>query len=115
MKRKRLERIAYGAWIMVGMSVIVGGIVIPSTPLTILLVVVGLAICLGEGIAAFRRKPRARRRKKWSAWVTYLAMLVCATGFFAVAWMVAGTWWAQMIWVATGIALCVPPPEIAKR
>ena len=114
MKRKRLEQLGYGAWIMVGMSIIVGGIFIPQTTLTILLVVVGLTICLGEGIAAFRRK-RVRRRKKWSAWVTYVAMLVCATVFFGVAWKVAESWWVQMIWVTIGIALCVPPAEIAKR
>ena len=115
MKRKRLEQIACGAWIMVGMSVIAGANFIPSPTLAVLLVAVGLAICLGEGMAAFRRTRRRRRRKKWFVWVTYLAMLLCATGFFGVAWNISELWWVQMIWVTTGIALCIPPPEIARR
>ena len=115
MKRKRLQQISYATWMMVGMSVIVGGILIPSPTLTVLLVAVGLAICLGEGMAAFRGKRRGRRRKKWFVWVTYLAMLVCATVFFGIAWKISELWWVQMIWVTTGIALCIPPPEIARR
>ena len=115
MRRKRLEQLGHGAWVMVGISIIAGGNFIPSPTLAVLLVAVGLAICLGEGTAAFRRKPRARRRKKWSAWGTYLTMLLCATAFFGVAWKLAELWWVQLIWVSIGIALCVPPPEIAKR
>lgn len=115
MKRKRLEQIGYVAWITVGLSIVVGGNFVPSPTLAVLLVAVGLAICIGEGTAAFHKKRRTPRRRKWSVWVTYLAMLVCATVFFGVAWKLAELWWVQMIWIATGIALCVPPPEIAKR
>ena len=115
MKRKRLEQIGHAAWIAVGLSIIVGGNFIPSPTLAVLLAAVGLAICIGEGTEAFRSKRRTARRTKWSAWITYLAMLVCATVFFAVAWKIAELWWVRMIWVATGIALCTPPPELARR
>lgn len=115
MKRKRLQQIGHMAWITVGLSIIAGSNFIPSPTLAVLLVTVGLAICIGEGAAAFRRKRRTARRMKWSAWVTYLAMLVCAAVFFGVAWKIAELWWVRMIWITTGIALCVPPPELAKR
>ncbi len=115
MKRKHLERIGRAAWITVGLSIIVGGNFVPSPTLAVLLGAVGLAICIGEGGAAFRRKRRKAGRRKWSAWVTYLAMLVCAAVFFGVAWKMAELWWVRMIWITAGIALCVPPPELAKR
>ncbi len=115
MKRKRLEQVGYLAWILVGASIIVGGTLIPSPALAILLVVVGSAICFGECVSALRGKRSGRRRKKWVVWVTYLATLLCAAAFLGVAWMVAELWWVQLIWVATGVALCVPPPELAKR
>ena len=115
MKRRRLEQAGYLAWILVGVSIIVGGTLIPSPTLAILLVVVGSAICVGECVSALRRKRSGRRRKKWVVWVTYLATLACAIAFFGVAWMVAELWWVQMIWVTTGVALCVPPPELARR
>ena len=115
MNRKGLEQIGSLAWMMVGLSIIIGGVLIPSPTLAILLCAVGLAICLGEGIAALRGKRKTRPRRKWTAWLKYLAMLVCAGAFFAVAWKFAELWWVQTIWAATGIALCVPPAELAKR
>lgn len=115
MKRKRLEQVSYLAWILVGVSIIVGGTLIPSPTLSILLIVVGSAICFGECVSALRGKRSARRRRKRVAWVTYLATLACAAAFFGVAWMAAEFWWVRMIWVVTGIALCVPPPELARR
>lgn len=115
MKRKHLEQIGHVAWITVGLSIIVGGNFVPSPTLAVLLVAVGLAICIGEGTAAFRRKQRTPRRRKWSAWVTYLAMLVCATVSFGVAWTIAELWWGRMIWITMGIALCIPPPNLGKR
>ena len=115
MKRRRLEQIGYVAWIAVGLSIVLGANFIPSPTLAVLLVAVGLAICIGEGSAAFQKKRRTPSRKKWSAWVTYLAMIVCATVFFGVAWKIAELWWVRMIWIMTAIALCVPPPDLAKR
>ena len=114
MKRRRLEQVGHLAWIMVGVSIIVGGTLIPSPTLAILLIVVGSAICFGECMSALRGKHRGRRRRKWAVWVSYLATLVCATAFFGIAWKVAELWWVQLIWVTTGVALCVPPPELAK-
>ena len=115
MKRKHLQQTGHLAWIVVGLSIIVGGNFVPSPTLTVLLVAVGLAICIGEGSAAFQQKRRTPGRKQWTVWVTYLAMLVCATVFFGVAWKIAELWWVRMIWIATGIALCVPPSQLAKR
>ena len=116
MKRKRLEQVSHLAWVLAGASIIVGGTLIPSPTLAILLIVVGSAICFGECVSALRAKQRGRRRKKkWLAWLTYLGTLVCAAAFFGVAWTVAELWWVQLIWVATGVALCVPPPDLAKR
>ena len=115
MKRRHLEMVGYLAWILVGVSIIVGGTLIPSPSLAVLLVVVGSAICFGECMSALRGKRTGRRRRKWVVWVTYLATLVCATAFFGVAWKVAELWWVQLIWVTTGVALCVPPSDLAKR
>lgn len=115
MKRKHLQQTGHVAWIMVGLSIIVGGNFVPSPTLAVLLGAVGLAICIGEGTAALRRKRRTARSRKWSAWVIYLTMLVCAAVFFGVAWKIAELWWVRMIWITTGIALCVSPPQLAKR
>ena len=115
MKRKRLDQLGHAAWIAVGLSIVVGGNFVPSPTLAVLLAAVGLAICIGEGTAAFRGRRRTAGRGKWSAWMTYLAMLVCASVFFGVAWKMAELWWVRMIWITTAIALCVPPPELARR
>lgn len=120
MNPKRLEQISYAAQIMVGISAIVGGVMIASTGLTILLVSVGLLACLPLHKAVPERTMRSiakrnREAKRWQVWAVYLGMLVAATMLFTAAWKDPDVWWWQMMRVTLAIWLCVPPPWLASH
>ena len=120
MNPKRLEQIGYAAQIMVGISAIVGGVMIASTGLTILLVSVGLLACLPLHRAVPGRTMRSiakrnREAGRWQAWAMYLGMLVAATMLFTAVWNDPGVWWWRMMRVALAIWLCVPPPWLANH
>ena len=120
MNPRRLEQISYAAQIMVGISAIVGGIMIASTGLTILLVSVGLLACLPLHKAVPERTMRSiakrnREARRWQAWAMYLGMLVVAAMLFTAAWKDRDVWWWRMMLVALAIWLCVPQPWLASH
>lgn len=115
---RRLEQIGYAAQIMVGISAIVGGVMVPSAGLTILLVSVGLLACFplhkvvpGRTMQNIAKK--SREAKRWQAWAMYLGLLVMGAILLIAAWMNPDVWWLRMMWVALAIWLCVPPPWLA--
>ena len=120
MNPRRLEQINHAAQIMVGISAIVGGIMVPSTGLTILLVSVGLLACLPlhkaipEGTMPNIAK-KSREAKRWQAWAMYLGLLVMGAIVLIAAWKDPEVWWWRMMWVTLAIWLCVPPPWLASH
>ena len=117
---KRLEQVGYAAQIMVGISAIVGGIMIASTALTIVLVVVGMLVCLPLHKVLPERITRSiakknREARRWHAWVMYLGMLVMAVLFLGAAWKHPERWWYLMMGITFAIWLSVPPPWLVSH
>lgn len=120
MNPRRLEQIGYAAQIMVGISAIVGGVMIASTGLTILLVSVGLLafLPLHKVVPARtmqRIAKRSREPSRWQAWAMYLGMLVVAAILLIAAWKDPERWWWRMMSVTAAIWMCVPPPWLASH
>lgn len=120
MNPRCLEQISYAAQIMVAISFIVGGVMIASTGLTILLVSVGLLACVPLHKAIPERTmqsiaKKSREAKRWQAWAMYLGLLVMGAIVFIAAWKDPDVWWRRMMLVTLAIWLCVPPPWMASH